>query len=892
MYEVKLPHAANADDVARALNVQPAAGLDSGDAEARLAHVGPNALRPAQPVSMWVIFLRQFRSAVIALLVVAAGLSVAFGDMPEALAIVAVIFINTAIGFFTEISAVRSMESLQKLGTATARVRRGRTLVEIDTTALVPGDVVELEAGDIVAADLRLADANKLSCDESALTGESAPVSKETGPLPGDAPLAERRNMAFKGTSVTRGSGAGIVVATGMRTELGAVARLVAEAEDEHTPLEKRLDGLGRNLVWVILLIAALIIALGIVRGKDVWTMVQTGIALSVASIPEGLPIVATIALSRGLLRMARRKALVRRLSSVETLGSASIIFTDKTGTLTENRMTVARFDGEAGGAARDAQGGWSVDGQAGDLLANALKAAVLCNNASVSRGTDSAWATIGDPLEGALVLAAIENGVDPFELRRTWPEVREEPFDSDSKLMATFHAHGGRDAGPLYVAVKGAPEAVLRCCTSLDTPSGVRPITDEDRARWLARNQAIAADGMRMLALATKEVADRNTPPYEGLTFLCLVAMVDPPRADVRASIDSCCDAGIRVIMVTGDQAPTARYVARAVGIVAEADASVVLGRDLRAPAELSGAEAEAMRRANIFARVSPQQKLDLIALHQQTGEIVAMTGDGINDAPALKKADIGVAMGQRGTQVAREVADVVLKDDAFGTIVAAIQEGRVIYGNIRKFVIYLLSCNIAEILVILVASLMNTALPILPLQILFLNVVTDVFPALALGMGEGDPGVMKRRPRPSAEALLPARYWWAIAGYGAYIALGTLGAFLVAQEWMGLAPVEVVTVSFMTLACGQLCHVFNMRNRRASFVWNDVTRNPHVWAALALCAGLLGAAVYVPVLQRVLSTAPLQADAWLAVALFSVLPVALDAIVRGLHGMRRRRT
>lgn len=891
MYEVADPHAQAPDALAEGLGVVPAKGLSAVEAARRLAQVGANALRPAEPVRLWAIFLRQFRGAVVALLAAAAVLSVVFGDLPETIAITAVILINAAIGFATEVSAVRSMEALQQLGATTARVRRDGALVEVDAVELVPGDVVELEAGDVVAADLRLMDAHKLACDESALTGESAPVSKITQAVPTDTPLAERRSMAFKGTSITRGSGAGLVVGTGMHTELGAVARLVAEAKDEQTPLEQRLNALGRNLVWIVLLIAVLIIVLGVMRGKDTWTMVQTGIALAVASIPEGLPIVATIALSRGLLRMVRRKALVRRLSSVETLGSASVIFTDKTGTLTENRMTVVRFDAEAGRAMRESDGHWTVDPGAQDTIAQALRVAVLCNNASVSPVEEGGWKTVGDPLEGGLMLAAIENGADPFELRRDWPEVREEPFDSDSKLMATFHTRGEHGADPLLVAVKGAPEAVLRVCTEVETPKGPRPMTDTERAAWLERNNTIAADGIRMLALAMKESPDHNAPPYEGLRFLCLVGMVDPPRADVGASIDACRVAGIRVIMVTGDQALTARYVARAVGIVADEEAPVVLGRDLRAPDTLSAAEAERVRRVNIFARVSPQQKLDLIALHQRAGQIVAMTGDGINDAPALKKADIGVAMGQRGTQVAREVADVVLKDDAFATIVAAVQEGRVIFGNIRKFVVYLLSCNIAEILVIFVASLLNTALPVLPLQILFLNVVTDVFPALALGMGQGDPGVMQRHPRPKDEALLPRRHWWTIATYGAYLAVGTLGAFFIAQEVLHLDPVQVVTVSFLTLACGQLAHVFNMRNRGARFWSNDVTRNPHVWGAIVLCLMLLVFAVYLPVLQRVLSTAPLRAEAWIVVALFSILPLALDVVARGIQGMRRRR-
>lgn len=889
MQQAKRAYTLSTDAVLASLDVDPARGLSAQDASARLERVGRNALQRVALASLWALIFRQFRSAVVLLLAVAAGLSLIFGDLPEAVAILAVIVINAAIGFSTELSAVRSMEALYRLGGATTRVRRDGALGEIDAEELVPGDIVEVEGGDVLSADLRLVSADKLACDESALTGESAPVSKQIEPVAEDAPLAERTCMAYKGTSVTRGHGMGVVVGTGMQTELGTVTQLVAEAEDERTPLEKRIDELGKNLVWVILIVVVLIGGLGILRGKDPWAMVQTAIALAVASIPEGLPIVATVALSRGLLRMARRNALVRRLASVETLGSTSVICSDKTGTLTENRMTVTLIEGEAGRAERQEDGDWAVDEAAGEWLQDAMKVAVLCNNASLARDGGGEWKITGDPLEGALLLAAVENGQNPEKLREQWPKLREDPFESEAKMMATFHGGGSAPEGQVYVAVKGAPEAVLQKCSELVVASGAQPISEQGRERWIRRNHEIAQGGLRMLALAMKRAPDQNVDPYEGLRFLCLIGMVDPAREDVRASIDSCRDAGIRVIMVTGDQAPTALHVARAVGIAGADNERVVLGKELRRLEALSAGETESMRSVNVFARVSPQQKLDLIALHQQAGQIVAMTGDGINDAPALKKADIGVAMGQRGTQVAREVADVVLKDDAFGTIVVAIQQGRVIFGNIRRFVVYLLSCNIAEILVILLASLLNTPLPILPLQILFLNLVTDVFPALALGMGEGEPGVMKHRPRPKGDPLLPVRLWWAIGWYGAYIAAATLGAFFVAQEALGLPPVEVVTVSFMTLACAQLLLVFNMRNLNAGFFLNDVTRNRYVWAALALCAGLLAIAVYVPVMQEVLSTGPLRVMDWLVVLAFSAVPVLIDTAVRRVQRVRQ---
>jgi Ca2+-transporting ATPase len=885
MYGVRDPHLQDFAAVLRTLETDARHGLTPSEAARRLAQYGPNALRRPAPTRPLSIFIRQFRGAVVALLAVAAAVALAFGDVPEAIAIFAVIVVNALIGFFTELSAVRSMEALHRLGQVTARVRRAGELVQVDAANLVPGDVVELEGGDIVSADLRLVEASKLSADESALTGESVPVSKHTAALEGERTLAERGNMVYKGTLITRGSGAGVVVGTGLDTELGAITKLVSEATDEQTPLEKRLDALGRNLVWVILVIAGIVSLLGVLRGRDVMQMVQTGIALAVASIPEGLPIVATIALSRGLLRMARRQALVRRLSSVETLGSASVIFSDKTGTLTENRMTVTVLETSAGRAQRNEDGTWTVPDVARGAVDEALRAGVLCNNASVVSHERHAAKFVGDPLEGALLLAAIEHGQDPGECRRACAEVREEPFDSESKRMATFNRLPENGPEVCLVSVKGAPEAVLPLCDTAFGPEGPAPLNDDDRARWLERNAEIAADGMRVIALAAKRVPNHDVKPYEGLTFLALAGMVDPPREDVRASIESCQQAGIRVIMVTGDQAPTARYVARAVGIVSEPGAAVIRGSELRPPDQLSPEQEAAMRAASIFARVSPQQKLDLIALHQKAGEIVAMTGDGVNDAPALKKANIGVAMGQRGTQVAREVADVVLKDDAFHTIVAAIQQGRIIFGNIRKFVIYLLSCNIAEILVIFLATSLNTPLPILPLQILFLNLVTDVFPALALGVGEGDPGVMKRPPRPATEPLLPRRHWYTIVVSGVYISLATLAVVFIAHDVMGAEPAVAVTMSFMTLAGAQLMHVFNMRNWGAGLLDNDVTRNPFVWGAIALCIALLALAVYLPLFQSVLDTRPLSSSQWLVVLGLSLAPIPADYVVRILR-------
>ncbi|MFW6107162.1 MAG: cation-translocating P-type ATPase [bacterium] len=881
------PWVTSAEDVVRRLAVEPGDGLTTSQARGRRRRFGPNRLREAKREGAWAILVRQFKSLIIALLAVAAGLSFAFDELLEGAAILAVIAINAAIGFVTELRAVRAMEALRRLGQVKTKVRRNGRVREMAATTLVPGDIVVLEAGDIVSADLRLLESNRLQADESALTGESFPVGKTVEPLDEDAVLAERANMLFKGTAVTRGSGEGAVVATGMTTELGQVSALVEEAEDEVTPLEKRLDQLGHKLIWVTLAIAAIVAGTGILADKGVLLMVKTSIALAVAAIPEGLPIVATIALARGMWRMARRNAIVNRLSAVETLGSTSVICTDKTGTLTENRMTVTRI--HVDGRETRVRGGdpatespFSAHGQPiapaeEPPLRELLEVSALCNNASLPREEDGDHKAVGEPLEVALLVAAAKAGIHREKLLERWPEVREEAFDPQVKMMATFH----RDESDVRVAVKGAPEPVLEASCSVRTEEGSRELGDDERQEWLQLSTAMAEDGLRVLALAGKSAPDPEAEPYEGLALLGLVGMEDPPRPGVSRAVGSCRDAGIRVVMVTGDQAPTARSIGVAVGLLDDGDAAVVQGRELEDVEGADQTERTRLLEARLFARVAPKQKLSLIDLHQSNGAIVAMTGDGVNDAPALKKADIGVAMGQRGTQVAREAADMVLKDDAFGTIVSAVAQGRVIFANIRKFAYYLLSCNLSEILTVFVASVINAPLPILPLQILFLNLVTDVFPALALGVGEGDPDVMQRPPRDPQESILARRHWMGIVAFGWGITAAVLGALALALLWLRLPREQAVTVSFLTLAFAQLWHVFNMREPGSRLFRNDIARNPFVWGALALCAVMLLAATYTPALALVLKVAAPPLQGWLVILGMSLLPWAGGQIV-----------
>ncbi|NBC18178.1 MAG: HAD-IC family P-type ATPase, partial [Bacteroidetes bacterium] len=765
-----------------------AEGLTSAEAERRLRRVGPNRLREIERRSLWDLFIEQLKSLIVLLLLAAAVVSIAFGEVIDAGAIGVVLLINTLVGFFTEWRAVRSMEALQELSDVQATVRRGGEKERISAEALVPGDVVVLSEGEVVAADLRLIEASKLQADEAALTGESVPVEKQAEAVDEDAPLAERASMVYKGTSITRGSGAGVVVASGMNTELGGISALVAGAEEEQTPLEKRLDRLGQRLVGITLGIAAVVAVVGIAAGRELRLMIETAVALAVAAIPEGLPIVATIALARGMWRMLRRNALIRRLSSVETLGATGIIFTDKTGTLTEGRMTVRRLALPGGlvdvttgddGATRFTRDGEPIDPEAWEPLRHAIEVAVLCNDAALD---DNGEDGDGDPMEVALLALGQKAGLPRPDLIDGRPEVERDAFDRETKKMATVH---DADDG-VFVAIKGAPGAVLDVCTHVDGEAGPEPLDDAAREQWLQQNAALARDGLRVIALGCKRMSSTDGAVYEDVHFLGFVGLLDPPRADIEAAIDRCQEAGIQVVMVTGDQEETARHIAHAVGLVDDPDAAVVHGADLGDPDAMSGEQRRQVLEASIFARVSPEQKLRLIDLHQEQGHIVAMTGDGVNDAPALKSADIGVAMGERGTQVAQEAADMVLRDDAFPTIVAAVEQGRIIFENIRKFVVYLLSGNVGEVLAVALAAVASAPLPLLPLQILYLNMINDVFPALALGLGGGHRDVMQHPPRPSDEPILTRYHWGEIVGYGVVIAGTILGAFALAFTWL----------------------------------------------------------------------------------------------------------
>ena len=870
------PYALAAAAVAQVQGVNPATGLSRDEAARRLAQFGANAIQQIRPRAAWRLLLDQFASLIIGLLAVAALVAFLTSDVVEGLAIVVVLMLNALIGFAMEWQAGRALDALRRAAHTTARVRRAGRETMLDALALVPGDVVVLNPGDRVPADMRLFEAAGLRTEESALTGESASVEKSVAPVAADAPVAERHSMLYLGTSVTAGRAVAIVTATGGQTELGRIGKLVAEAPDEPTPLEQRLATLGRQLVWLMLAIMVVVVVAGILRGDNWWLMVEVAISLAVAAVPEGLPTVTTLILAMGVLRMARHRAIVRRLPAVETLGSATIICTDKTGTLTENRMTVIECRLADGRVVRiDEQPDIDND----ELLFCTVRASVLCNEASVETQASGVTRTIGDPTETALLENARQLGLKVSKLRADYQKLAEIPFDAVTRRMLTVHR--APDGTQLY-SLKGAPSVVLSLCRDLCGRDGeIRPLDEAAQRRLLAINDAMADRALRVLALAEKRLPPGEPGPdwsARDFTFLGLIGMIDPPRAEVPQAVAQAHAAGIRVVMLTGDQSNTARAIARALRLNDHTDPLVLHARDLDGTDHT--ALADLARRADAFARVSPEDKMRIVEALQQTGEIVALTGDGVNDAPALKRADTGIAMGQRGTEVAREAADVVLTDDNFATILHAIESGRIIYANIGRFVHLMFSKNLAEVLLIFAALLIGWPLPLLPLQILWINLVTDLFPGLALAVEPGAPDVMRRRPASPQASLLSADFIRLIAWQGVMLTAIMMGAYGWALHEYGPGA-HARTMALFALIGAQLGHMFNCRSRTRS-VFDGLFRNPYVWLAAALVVSLQLLAVWSGPLARVLDVTRLTRTDWLVTGLSVISPVLIVEITK----------
>ena len=823
--------ARTSSDVAAELRVDVTRGLAGQDVERRREIFGPNAVVREAGRTGWVIAVRQFRSIVVMLLGVAATISFLTGDPAEGMAIVGVLLINAVVGFIVEWRSERALQSLKIQVRTIARVLRDGTQSTIDAEELVPGDVILIDPGAHIPADARLLEAMALRVEEAALTGESAPVTKSAEVVSADAALPERRSMLFLGTTATAGRATAIVTATGDATELGKIGRLVRDVAMQSTPLELRLAALGRTLVWIVLVIGAFVALAGIVRGDPAWQMVEVGISLAVAAVPEGLPAVTTLILSVGVLRMARRHAIVRKLPAVETLGSTTVICTDKTGTLTMNQLTVRSIDAE-------------------DPL-ELLRIGALCSDAVIERGEP-----VGDPTEVALVIAAMNAGIDVTALRRTHRKVLEVPFDPSTRHMVTVHE--SPDGSPL-LALKGAPSVVLAMCDEL---------TGEQRREITSRNERLASTGLRVLAFGRSR-DDRHLT--HGYTFLGFAALADPPRPSAANAIAQARDAGVRVVMLTGDQVETARAIAREIRLGGERDPIVIHAR------ELAGrSEAEVTRLAHetdVFARVAPEDKLRVVDALRRAGEIVAVTGDGVNDAPALRRADIGVAMGKSGTDAARQTADIILTDDNLGTVVAAIEEGRTIYANIAKFVHLLFSHNLGEVVMVFAAILAGLPLPLLPLQILWLNVVTDIFPAFALALEPPQPHRMVGRKR---RADFLSRSFLLLVGWqGVMLAAVSLGAYTWALKTYGEGA-HARTIALLALLAVQLGHTFNCRSRVASAL-TGLFGNLHIWAAAATVIALQGCALAFPPLAGLLGFTPVRTIDLIVVASCAIVPIAI---------------
>jgi len=874
-------HAMTPSAAAEALEASPRQGLTAEEAAARLQRYGANALEQVGARRGWKIFLTQFTDFLVLVLIGACLVSAFLGEFVDAAAIFAIVILNGVLGFVQEYRAEKSLHALRELAAPKATVvRDGRERV-VDSREVVPGDVVRLRAGDKIPADLRLLEEHNLEVDEAALTGESLAIVKEAeAPLAEDTPLADRLNMAYSGTVVTYGRGDGAVVATGMDTELGRIAALVQEVGLEHTPLQQRLARLGKFLVWAVLALCAVVFIAGWLRGVPAQEMFLTAVSLAVAAIPEGLPAVVTIALALGVQRMVKRHALVRRLSSVETLGSTTVICSDKTGTLTQNKMVARRayVDGRE-----------VVRPETPDDLKELLAMALLCTDDFIGAATTGRCELDGErsnPTEAALVEAALAAGVDLAALMARYEFEAEVPFDSRRKRMtAVFASDGTRLA-----VTKGAPEILLELCSAAWEAGEVRPLTAEGRAALESVNADLAARGLRVLAVATRDLhpsAEVSAEVERELTFRGFVALEDPPRPEVPEAVRRCRLAHITPIMVTGDHKATAAAIAAEVGIMEEA-ATALTGRELDA---LSEEElVDELEDARVLARVTPEHKLRVVRALRARGAVVAMTGDGVNDAPALKEADIGVAMGITGTDVSKEASDMILTDDNFATIVAAVEEGRCIYANIKKFIHFLLSCNASELLVMIAATLAGWPLPLVPIQILWVNLITDGAPALALGVDPPEVGLITRRPRPKRAFLFDRHDLRLIPLQGLVIAAATLGSYLMVLYGFREGLATARTFAFSVLTLSQLFHALNCRSQTRSFFALGPLSNYWLLLAVAFSLTLHLGVVYLPFLQPIFHTVPLSLRDWGLMLAISTLPLLLMEIYKPLYALFRR--
>lgn len=835
-------------------------GLTQKEAKVRLEQYGANVLEGKKKTSALSVFISQFKDFMVIILLVCMVVSALMGETVEAIAIVAIVILNAVMGFAQEFKTEKTMEALAQLAAPMANVYRDGKLQHIPAKDLVPGDIVALEQGDRVPADGLLRQVRCLAADEALLTGESLPVEKGNN------------EQVFMGTMVTQGNGIFCVTATGMQTEMGKIASMIEHTENNQTPLQKRLAQLGKYIVMGSLLICALVTGLGIWRGEEILTMLVSGISLAVAAVPEGLPAIVTIALALGVQRMVKRNALARKLPAIETLGCAGIICSDKTGTLTENKMTVRKL--YLAGAEDAFDISVLKDGKfpLRDRLQHLLEVGVCCNNATLD---------VGDPTEIALLKVAVENGFDMESCAQHNRRIAETPFDSDRKCMSVVVA---KPNGEKFLFLKGAPEVVLKKCGNSQAVEAA-----------FRANQSMCAEALRVLAFAYRKIDDSQWAEFprkdfeQGLTFLGFMGMMDPPRAEVRSAVETCRRAGIQICMITGDHKDTALAIAKELDIWRPGDL-VLTGSELEAMSD--GEFERAAVKTTVYARVMPKHKLRIVKALKKAGYICAMTGDGVNDAPAVQEADIGIAMGKGGTDVTREAASLVLLDDNFSTIVAAVEEGRVIYQNIRKFIRYLLSCNIGEVLTMLLAMILGVPLPLVPIQVLWVNLATDGLPAIALGLEPADGDVMNRRPRRSNDNVFSEGLLGMIIIRGILIGLSTLLVFLSVYYASG-DLVRARTATFATLVFSQLAHVFECKSEEKSVFEIPLLNNLYLVGAVAVSTLMILSVIYIPALQGIFKTCPLAKSDWYLVAGFALLGPCCNGLNRLLHrcvrGIRR---
>ncbi len=867
-------------------------GLSDKEARKKLLEHGPNILTGKEKVSLVKMLIRQFTDVMVLILLASTAVSAFMGEMTEAVTIIAIVILNAVLGFVQEFRTEKTMEALKNFAAPVAKVLRNGKLVNISTDQIVPGDVIILETGDRVSADAALLECISLQVDESLLTGESVPVEKAAASVGKVMDSGDRRFMVYMGTVITGGRGRALVSATGMNTEMGGIADLIQNIEEDQTPLQKRLENLGKIIVAGCLTICAIVAATGILRGEEAFSMLLTGISLAVAAVPEGLPALVTIALALGVRRMLKRNALIRRLPAVETLGCTGVVCSDKTGTLTQNKMTVRKI--YAGDRLIDVKddrteqpffnGGRNMEPLKDNVLRLALEIGALCNNASLTMDKPKAveslmksrlksaavkWEFTGDPTEGALLVASARAGLTPDVLAPLYFRLDELPFDSDRKCMSVVC---GNHKGETFVFMKGAPDEILKKCCRIAGSGGVTPLTRELKSKVLRTNDRMAEEALRVIAVAYKKldsrVYHRNELEADAI-FTGLIGMLDPPRKEAAEAVLKCRMAGIKPVMITGDHKLTALAIAKELDIYREGE-KVLAGLELDSMDE--GELEKIVDNISVYARVSPKHKLMIVRALKKRGHIVAMTGDGVNDAPAVKEADIGVAMGLSGTDVTKEASSMVLLDDNFATIIAAIEEGRVIYNNIRKFIRYMLACNIGEVLTMFLGMLAGLPIPLLPIQILWVNLVTDGLPAVALGFDPSEKDIMKRPPRKAGEGIFSNGLAGIIIFRGVLIGLTTLAVFVTMLYYSGDVG-TARTGAFVTLVLTQLIHVFECKSETRSIFQIPLLNNIYLVLAVLCSLIMLLGVVYLPLLQDIFKTVPINLNDWLVAGGLSFL-------------------